>query len=309
MEKTNLFDLGYLMSLRVGSWSGRRMVSKEDMEAMGVNVENIPENLVNYGRKLLVPKETLDVLRRIEQRSRKFLNNWSKDFGITNTHFVPVKNLENIENELVKMRKEFYYEVDGFINKFESLKEEMEKQYPEFWNKCLKDLYPSPESLRERFHFNWSLFKIGSLSYTDTEKEIELRQKLQEEVTVFVGEYVEGMRSEVLKFCELITCRINETPFGDEEEPKKLTKKTLGAFKKCIEKFRVMNIFEDTQIEKSLLEFKQQFLDIDIDSKACQTEGFQNSVKSAIGKITKQAAISGQEYESYVNEVKRKIVI
>jgi len=70
-----------------------------------------------------------------------------------------------------------------------------------------------------------------------------------------------------------------------------------------------MNIFEDTQIEKSLLEFKQQFLDIDIDSKACQTEGFQNSVKSAIGKITKQAAISGQEYESYVNEVKRKIVI
>ena len=131
-DTINLFDVGCLVNLSIGMWSGRKMITEEDLRKVGIDPTSLPKDIVNYGRKLLVPKSELKVMNNIQQRARVYLDKWSKSFGISSSHFVPVKMLPSVEQELKGLKEEFFAAVDSFVSRVEDMKNTIKDQYPDF---------------------------------------------------------------------------------------------------------------------------------------------------------------------------------
>lgn len=323
-DTINLFDVGCLVNLKIRMWSARKMLTRADLVRVGYDPDQLPEDVVNLGRKLMVPKSELQALTQIEQRARKALERWSVPFGIANAHFVPATMLPTVEQQIKELRKEFFARVDSFISRFDDLTEKVKTAHPEFWNKCLKGNYPTnPKSLRERFQFDWYIFKIagmGSIEETTVEdvvakqkvlgeRENELRRQMQSEVGEFVGEYVTSMRDETVRFCDLMAARINGKPFDEETDSKKLTPKSISCFRNYVDRFRQMNIFGDGEVEKMLSEFRDTFLDSGVAPQDFENATVKTSVSKALETIRKKAAAEGQSGSKFIGELKRRITI
>jgi len=324
-DKTiNLFDVGALVNLSISCWSGRKMLTREDFKLVGLNPDELPNDLCNLGRKLLVPKSELKIISQLEQRARAYLASYSVPFGMASAHFVPMKMLPNVDQFLTEIKKEFFGKVDSFIARFEDMKKEVQKAHPEFWDRCLKNHYPrTPGLLRSNFRFSWHIFKVAGIDSIqetnimkiveeDEKKQIkntELRKQLTSEVESFVQEYVSSMRTETIRFCELMSARVNNRPYGDETEAKKLTARSLAYFGKYVNKFKQMNIFEDNEIEKMLSEFKDQFLPIGIAVKDFDNSNMASSVTNSLKSIREKAASDLNNESQFINSLKRRITI
>jgi len=323
-QAVNLFDVGCLVNLSIGMWSGRKMITEEDLRKVGIDPASLPRDIVNYGRKLLVPKSELKVMNNIQQRARVYLAKWSVPFGISSSHFVPVKMLPSVEQELKGLKEEFFQRVDSFVARFADMKDTVKSQYPEFWEKCLKHCYPSSaESLRHKFKFNWYTFKVAGVGEMQEanidelvakeavreERKHELRTQMKEEVGGFVEEYVNSMRAETVRFCELMAARINGKPFEDEEHAKKLMPRTVSYFRKYVDRFKQMNIFGDQEIEKMLVEFKSKFLGGDVTPKDFENDALKKAVTTTLDTIRQKAAAHGDAESKFINSLKRKVVI
>lgn len=323
-DTLNLFEVGCLVNLKIKMWSARKMLTRADLIRVGYDPDKLPEEIVNLGRKLMVPKSELQALTQIEQRARKALERWSVPFGIANAHFVPAPMLPTVECQIEELKEEFFKRVDSFITRFDDLITTVRDAHPDFWDKCLKGHYPAnPKALRERFQFKWYTFRIagmGSIEATSAEevvarqkvqdeKETELRRQMQAEVGEFVGEYVTSMRTEVVRFCELMTARINGKPYGDETDSKKLTPKSISCFRNYVDRFRSMNIFGDGEVEKMLVEFRDTFLDSGVAPKDFESATIKNSVARSLEAIRNKAATEGESGSKFIGELKRKVVL
>ncbi len=321
----NLFELGYLAALSIGTWSGRKMITMRDLRKLGFDTTKLPPDITNPGRKLLVPKKELLVITRIEQRARTYLDQWSVPFGIGNSHFVPLNVLPEVEEQLKKLRAEFFAAVDSFIARFDQMKQAVNDAHPEFWENCLRDVYPpDPTVLRDRFRFQWFFFKVAGAGVTAEgvtleeaqaaarvarEREQEMREKMKEEVGHFVQEYVSAMRAETVRFCDLLSARINGTPYEDEAAPKKLTPRSLKYFRKYVDRFRQFNIFGDDEIEQMLAVFRSEFMGADETPKDFKADGIKNAVTEALAKIRTKAANDSEQTSQFVGRLKRRVVI
>jgi len=323
-DTINLFEVGCLVNLKIRMWSARKMLTRTDLVRVGYDPNNLPEEIVNLGRKLLVPKSELQALTQIEQRARKSLERWSTPFGISSSHFVPAKMLPTVEQQIGGLKEEFFKRVDSFITRFDDLISKARDAHPDFWDKCLKGHYPAnPKALRERFQFDWFTFRIagmGSIEATSAEevvarqkvqdeKEAELRRQMQAEVGEFVGEYVTSMRDETVRFCELMAARINGKPYGDEDDAKKLTPKSISCFRNYVDRFRSMNIFGDGEVEKMLVEFRETFLDSGVAPKDFESATVKGSVTKSLEAIRNKAAAEGQSGSQFIGELKRKVIL
>jgi len=312
-EEIKLFDLGCLINLKIGYWSARKMVSRADLISVGLDPDALPKDLVNYGRKLLVSKNEIQAISKVEQRARSYLAKYSAPFEAANCFFVPNKMIPDLEHNLKCFRKDFFDVVDSFISRFNDLKDEVKKQHPEFFEKCLRQFYPSTaESLRSRFYFEWHMFtisNINSIQQTSSE-EIELkREKLQKEANKFAENYIQTMRKEVVDFCTLMECRVNGKIYGDESDPKQLTGRSLAFFRKYVTKFRNMNIFGDNEIEKMLIEFQNNYLDLGVTSKSFDSAAMKTAVSLSLSSIRKQASLEEGGGSQFINSLKRKVII
>jgi len=300
------------------------MLTRKDMVEMGINPDSLPDDIVNLGRKLLVPKDELAKITKIEQKARKYLTKWSVPFGLANSHFVPIKKVQEVETVLSDLRIEFNDLIDSFIARFAEIKDKIRQEHGDFWDKCLRQYYPaSPDKLKARFYFDWHLFKIAgmdAIQETDVnellaneelkdEKVNEIRNTMQQEVQKFVQEYVSTMRNETIEFCNLVDARVNGTLYKGETEPKKLTARSLSYFKGYVDKFKTMNIFGDDQIQKLLTDLQSEFLFSEAVPKDLDDNHVKNSLSQALSSIRKAAQDQGEKTSQFMNSLKRKIVI
>lgn len=321
-ETINLFDVGVLVNLRVRTWSGRKMITRADLIKIGYNPDKLPKEICNLGRKLLVPKLEIQKLTQLEQLARKSLRRWSVPFGISNSHFVPTNILPTVEQQIEGLKKEFFTRVDSFISRFDDLIRIVKEDHPDFWNKCLKGHYPNnPKALRERFQFDWYTFRIAGIDSIEettveeliagqqiqNEKKHELRQKMQTEVGKFVEDYVKSMRSETIRFCDLMSARINGKLYEDETEIKKLTAKSIACFRNYVDRFHSMNIFDDKEIERMLNEFRDNFLESGISTKDFESATVKDSVTKCLESIRSKAETDGDNCSKFIGELKRRV--
>ena len=308
-QQISLFKLGSLVNLRISAWSARKMMTPTDMSRMGIDIKDLPVEIVNLGRKMLVPIDAIKRISKIEQKARTFLARWSVQFGPASCFFVPITKLPDVEAQLSEMKKEFEQEVDDFIANFDKMRSTMEEKYADFWEKCLKAHYPaSAQLLRNKFGFGWHQFRINLPETSETNAQA-LAQEMQESVSEFVKNYISSMREEVIKFCELMDARVNGKVFRDEEEVKKLTGKSVSSFSNFVKRFQTMNIFGDTEIEKMLNEFKDQFL-TDFDSEETfDNDQIKAGVTQTLSSIREKAMQITDQESQFVDKLKRKIVI
>jgi hypothetical protein len=322
-ETINLFQLGCLVNLKIRMWSGRKRLTKNDIINMGYDPEKLPDDVVNLGGKFLVSKDELDVLTKLAQRGRNCLDKWSIPFGISNAHFLPTKMIPTIEEQLKEIKKEYEAAVDSFIARFSDMRVKMQQDHPEFWEKCLKNCYPAtPSLLRNRYSFDWFKFEVtGANTAAITSEELaareevrqertnELRSQMQTEVNHFVENYVQTMRGETIKFCELMTARLNGQPYGDEEEPKKLAGRAIASYRKYADRFKNMNIFGDSEIEKMLEDFKQNFLGSEVTANDFDNADVKESATQALAAIRQLATDEGESASEFIGQLKRRIII
>ncbi|KKM85697.1 hypothetical protein LCGC14_1286390 [marine sediment metagenome] len=303
-QTINLFEVGCLINLGIGTWSGTKMCTVADYKSMGLDSNKLPVDMVNLGKKLLVPKAELQIMTKIEQRARSYLSNWSIAFKAVNSHFIPTTMLPSVEAHLEGLQEEFFKCVDSFVSRFGDMKKTIQQSHGEFWDKCLKTHYPSnPALLREKFKFDWFIFEIKETS------EDKSRQKMQEQVGNFVEQYVDVMRTETIEFCGLMTARVNGQTYKDEEKPKELTPRSLSMFKKYVDRFKQMNIFGDQEIETMLTEFNSQFMDVGTVPSDLDSAAIKKGVTETLEAIRKKAASQGEEGSKFINSLKRKVVI
>jgi hypothetical protein len=319
-NQIKLWEVGCLLHLRIGMWSGRKMLTFDDMRTVGIDPSSIPEDIVNLGRKLLVPREEITAISKIESKARGYLTTYSMPFGMANAHFIPMKIMPNVDDVLVKLKKEFFELVDSFISRFEDMKNEIRKTHPEFWDKALRGCYPkSPELLRQKFNFNWHVFKISGIEnlvevgWEERQearlKQEEMTKQIKSEVSDFVKEYVSTMRMETIKFCELMQARVSGKPMEGEEESKKLTGRSMAYFAKYVDKFGKMNIFGDNEIEGMLKEFRQTYLGAGAQIKDFENKSLQNSVVNALETIKQKAAFNNENGSKFIDSVRRRVII
>ncbi len=318
-DTLSLFDVGCLVNLKIGYWAARRMVTRNDLISVGYDPDKLPSEIVNLGRKLLVPKSEIQVLNQIEQKARKSLERWSVPFGIANSHFIPLKILPTVEQQIKELKTEFFERVDSFIVRFDDLVKDIRGAHPDFWEKCLKGHYPpNPKALRSRYQFKFYTFKIAGMNALrgvvadqkiKDERSQELHRQMQDEVGEFVGEYVKSMRDETIRFCELMTARVTGQPFGDETDAKKLTPKSISCFRNYVDRFRQMDIFDDIEIEKMLREFRDTFLDSGVRPRDFESNTVQSSITKALETIREKAAVEGESGSKFIGELRRKIVL
>lgn len=323
-DTINLFSVGCLGNLRIRTWSGRKMLTRADLVRMGYDPDKLPQDIVNLGRKLMVPRSELQVLTNIEQRARKALERWSVPFGIASAHFIPIKMLPTVECQIKELREEFFTRVDSFIARFDDLIKTVKDAHPDFWDKCLKGHYPAnPKAVRSRFQFDYYTFKIagmGSIEETSVDEIIaqqkvqdertqELRTQMKDEVGEFVSEYVTSMRNETVRFCDLMAARISGKPYRDETDSKKLTPKSISCFRDYVDRFRSMNIFGDGEIEKALSDFRDTFLDSGVAPQDFESATIKGSVTKALEAIRTKAAAEGQSGSRFIGELKRRVIL
>jgi len=317
-EKTvNLFDLGCLVQINIGFWSGRKMLTNNDMVSVGIDPGRLPKDICNLGRKLLVPQHEIGVFLSVEQQARNFLKRWSIPFGIASANFVPISKLHEVTQKLDEYKATYYSLVDSFIKRFEAAKTKLQSEHPDFWEKCLRQHYPSSaESLRSRFYFRYFVFRVANINAIDevdadevVAKNAEMQKRMKEEVDKLVNETVCTLRNETVKFCDLVIARVNGSPYGDEEEGKKLTKRSLTSFRKYVDWFREMNVFGDKDIEKMLDEFKSTYLSDLTTPQEIQNAQVANAIVDHMNKIRAMAQGDSGGVDEVLNIAKRKIEI
>lgn len=318
-ESIDIFDHGCLFNLTIGTWSGRKMLSANDIRSMGQDPDVLPKDIVNYGRKLLVPSSELKKITSIELRARNMIKRNSVRFPVGTARYVPITLLPDVEAKLVADKEEFIEAVSSFVSRFDAMRKTIQEEHSEFYEKCLKLHYPTnPAALREKFHFNWATYKMAPFDIDETDaneliandkirRELleEKRKMAKEQAGQFVEEYVGTLRQGVVEFTQLMTARVQGKPYGDEDEPKKLTGRAIGAFRNAIQKFKDMNIWGDNEIDKMLTDFRTQYLGDDASIKSLEG-GLAGDVSKALSAIRAKAE---EDVSSKFGGLKRKVVI
>jgi hypothetical protein len=135
-----------------------------------------------------------------------------------------------------------------------------------------------------------------------------MKKQMRAEVDKFVEQTVGILRAETVRFCDLVTARVNGAPYGDEEQPKKFTPRSLTCFQAYVDRFRKLNIFGDEKIEQMLVELKSTYLD-NATVAELQTTGMAKAVSDMCAKIRETAANENGEMSEFLNLAKRRIVL
>lgn len=320
----NLFDLGCLVQVSIGMWSARKMLTKADLQRVGIDPVGVPDEICNLGRKLLVPREEVAKFTCIEQQARAYLAKWSFQFGIGSAYFVPATALPEVQTRLEELRSQYTELVDSFIMRFEQMKAAIQVKHEEFWRKCLRPHYPrDAASLRQKFYFKFFVFKVAGFGETQ-EMSVEeaiamhaavqdrtkvLKKQMAEEVGEFVQQAVNTLRQETVRFCDLVAARVNGRPLDGETEPKKLTARSLGCFKKYVDWFSQMNLFGDDQIESMLHDFRETYLNPFSSPTEFQSTQMQEAITARMAEIRRLAAAENGEMSKFIKMAKRRVQI
>lgn len=147
MNNVNIFSQGVLVLMQV---SCPQFTSKFPPEQLG---DDIPKNIVRAVYDLLDDKASIDALNSLRSRAKRYLYQNSLPFPYDGFVFIPKIRIEEVDEGLKQLQKEWEEVVEDFIPKLPKLEAEFAKKYPELYN---QDKYPSKYVLKRKFKFRWS---------------------------------------------------------------------------------------------------------------------------------------------------------
>jgi hypothetical protein len=274
---------GVLVRVHIGRWRASHKLSPQDLGLDPKEAKPLLEQ-VELGRKLLLPRQILDELRRIEDRGRRNLQNHSLDTLLG--PFMPASEFPRFRTEHEKLKEEYMAIRDQIVGRLPELREQVarafrnaaEAIYPrvasktnitleefreEYTQRALR-LFPDEQTIRNSFYFEYELAYVPLSSELVAEEarraEIvrnqQLREELRrhvyerkkEEVDRFLTDVVQRLRSIVY---HTVSSALNQVRRG------KVPRSTVEKLRNLVERVSALNVYGDAEIERAIRELEK----------------------------------------------------
>jgi hypothetical protein len=318
--KTINFDLyktGVVADLSFSVWGAATKLNPDDL-----GLDSLPKDKISLGHKRLTKKERLEAINSIRSKSTGVLWQNSFAFPFGTARFIPYARLQQVVEKINLLEKEFYSEVQVFLSGYESDRSQMLLEYETLFEDILskkfsgeilqvkkntllsrlEQKFPSKDELRKKFKFELDLFEVASpefskISSGEALEKVELealyKEKVSQKLDLFLEEVVARLKEMVLNSVK----RMKE-----KAEKDCLTMKTIGSFRKFVEKFKSMD-FVDTEIDNSL-----QILENKLDGigrSDLNNSNFRNSLSSEIKEF--EESVLSVDMDKVLGRFKRNL--
>lgn len=334
----SIYQDGILISVNVCYWSGAKKLLNEDM---GLSKDKVVDAF-KLGRKMLIPEKTIQAFKTIESRARYAVDSCSFKFPIGSANFVPKKKFAKVVETLKECKLEYDRLTEDLIAHYDEYKQAMSPIYREaaeiayvaqapaevvefniedreqeketymrqFFER-IQAYYPSPESLREKFSLDWTVYEVAlprmrvaeadkvstDIAVSEIANE-EYRIQAQQKIGKFIDEVVQTLRTETLELCNHIVANITEG--------KVIKGRTLTSLKDFIDKFQDLNFVGDVKIEKQLDILRKEYLSVHTPEQISEQPELQEELKRRLGKLA-EVATDMTDISSVTGEYRRKI--
>lgn len=261
-----------------------RFNAKLKPEDVGLDSEQICEDLMSLGSKKLLTKAKLKPITLLEGEIQAYIEKHSYQFIIPGLRFVPNAKLDEVYgafqafNQRVRtLAQEFKNSAPAaYAEALAAWREAAAKLFPEDPESAeamvqrIQELMPEIETLPDRFKLEFPLFNIStldasmSMTPTDLGQQMavaesrrrvaqEAGDQLREGVNAFVRDAVATMREQTAELCADMLKSINESETG-------VHGKTLARLTRFIDHFQTMNFTNDTELSAMLAEARETLL-------------------------------------------------
>lgn len=322
---TDILGSGLIVQLKIKLWTGTAELETNDI---GMKPEELAEHF-QLGRKLLVPKDALDVVRQVARRAKYTLEQLSHPLP-DGGRFLLGQTTPEVLAALQGHRQEFFDAVDRFIADYPAARASMEPQWRAAaltaWTKAgqldteeafrhhflarVAQLYPSEEQLRRKFDFFWlsyqlSLSGLREVSAARVAAEEEQRRQADEAYRHEVQQRLAETLDRSIQELHAQIARTFERVLEHVRSGRPLRDGSLGRLRHSIERFRKLNVFGDSTLEQTIARFEQTCLH-ELDTATVSTrpdlrQVFQQGLESVLA-----AATAGGEVNVLTGRLRRQ---
>lgn len=267
---------GVLVKVSISFWRGTKKLKPEDI---GLKESQVSDRLISLGHKRLLPKEALSSLALVEGRAHAYVENNTFPFLNGLAHFVPNPRLEEVNEKLKELEKEFWQAKAQFLSQYASLRRNASAEWRTMAKNLVKDpdrlvaaieaAFPFPERMDRYYSFDVQLFQISVperlgvdlVSLGDQQEVMLARQKaaqeaqhkIRQDVESFVSDCVSALREQTAQLCGDMLQSIQTSETGVHQ-------KTLNRLLRFIDQFKQMNFANDHEMEETLDRVRRELL-------------------------------------------------
>jgi len=271
----SIFKDGALIDVHVCGWTGSIMLTPEDMGLDDITTA------FKLGRKMLIPEAIIANFKSVENRARHAADYPNGlQFPIGSARFLPKNNIQTVINALTECQSQYESLADNLLEHYDEYKAEMRPIYIDAANKAyeqqlptgvqeinfedtnrqafvdkfmarIEAAYPSPQSIRQRFSMDWTLYEI--VEPMNEEAAEEWRRQARSKIGGFIDDVVGQLRSETVNVCTRVANAIKEGQV--------VRANSIESLRNFIDKFKNLNFVGDTKIEDALENLKTEYLD------------------------------------------------
>lgn len=232
-----IFQKGAAIKENIRIWSGRKKLNPRDL---GLDEDEVNEELISLGSKWLIPSEYIKNLEKIRGKARSAIESMSMAFPGLGA-LVPNEKIDDVRAKLDSLKAQFDEQVEEIGNNYEQLRRDMMTAWhseaikiasrrgdPELVFEVMKrieDSFKPWGDLQHRFSFNYN----------------EYRQ-INQIAEAFIHENTKDIVSKFAEFATRLKERIEDTG---------LSEKNLGPVRKYIQEIQEsIQVFENEQLQE-----------------------------------------------------------
>jgi hypothetical protein len=319
---TRVMEAGCICDLKISYYAGQVKLQPEDL---GLDEDDLPEELYALGKRRLIPRDRVNRFKRIESKARRVLASTSWTFPATGCgRFVVATYINETNERLYEQKETFIEEMREFFQEYPKLRQERMvewrdhlvglsekmtklsvKKKEDFVNKGLQhleSLYPTCDGIARKFQFRWDWYSISfpsGESYSWANERANIRKEAMDKyrayaessVANFLESLVSELREEATKTVEIFADLLAE-----KRDASEVHHKQLRSMREFIDRFERMNFAGDVGVAKAL-----ERLRATLPEKVSELNDFNGGAGTLRGRIRKAL---GRVHEAATDAVK-----
>lgn len=281
-ETISIATSAMMVELNISCWTARKLdknVSK-DIDA----VKNTKVRAGNYHKHLLAGNPHHEAVVKYAASSRLWNIKQTIPWSDSGPRIVTMENLFNggYKQELDNRKAEFERLVDVFLGVYPTLISAAAFQLGDLFD---RDEYPTPETIRSKFRFNYTLTPIPTANDFRIEiGELAKRELIEQYEAAFNERLNNAMRDVWDRLHECLT-HMSERLANDEEGKRKLFHGTLLTnARELIDLLAKLNVTGDAKLEEARRDLQNALLNTEIDTLK-ESDYVRENVKSKVDAI------------------------
>lgn len=302
----NIFSKGTLFDLDIGRWGAIKRMTDDDMLLKGVD-----KNVLYLGHKKLLPRSATKKLSIVEGKARSYLVAHSVEFPIAGARFVTFKALPGVMKSLNYHKVAFFKAVDELLAEYPELKDRQIKQlnvqaesfaaneiakvpmdkrevkseelksWVEQQAKNHKAYYPEVNKLKERYRFDWRVYKLSPLdaaTEVDADALALFQEKYEQDIEMWAKNAATTMHKALGEAAAQAKAML--------EKQGKLNPKNLKPLFQAFETFNSVDFTGKSSFQEVIANIKQKYNGVESAAEAINsTEEAKNEFANLLGAM------------------------